>query len=258
MEFLYKIFERNKTLAYFGVLNFVLALVLILLSFTNSIEVSGINSMFKPSKFALSIGIYSWTMAFLLYYLENQKTVWFYNISAVICMSFEQIAITVQAFLGQKSHFNIENTFGIILYALMGIFILFLTLHTAVISWKFIKQKKQTIAPTVALAIKIGLVFFIIFSLFGGYISSQTGHTVGANDEAVGWYYLSWSKAFGDLRVAHFFGIHSLQLIPALGYLFYKKLDSAKAKKAIWITSIVYFCWIMFTLITALNGKPLI
>ncbi len=30
---------------------------------------------------------------------------------------------------------------------------------------------------------------------------------------------MNWSKAFGDLRVAHFFGVHSLQAFPLLALL---------------------------------------
>jgi hypothetical protein len=68
--------------------------------------------------------------------------------------------------------------------------------------------------PAIILSIKIGLIYFVIFSLLGGYISSMPGHTVVAIDGGKGLWFINWSTCFGDLRVAHFFGIHGLQIIP--------------------------------------------
>ncbi len=91
--------------------------------------------MIKPMKFALSIWIYSWTMALILYYVNDIRKVKIYSLVAVIAMCFEQLAITFQAFNGELSHFNSTNSFGIILFALMGVFILTITLWTAYITY---------------------------------------------------------------------------------------------------------------------------
>ncbi len=45
------------------------------------------------------------------------------------------------------------------------------------------------------------------------------GHTVDAPDGVHGLPFVNWSTAFGDLRVAHFFALHSLQAFPLLGLL---------------------------------------
>lgn len=177
---------KNKVLFWLGSIHLIIFIVLFVYSFFNKIEVLGINSMIKPMKFALSIWLYSWSMALILNYIIDKRKVKTYSWVAVICMSFEQLSITYQALKGELSHFNTSNTFGIILFALMGIFILTITLWTAYITYVFLRQKTYEIEPVIVLSIKIGLVFFVVFSLFGGYISSLQGHTICSTDGGKG------------------------------------------------------------------------
>jgi Ni,Fe-hydrogenase I cytochrome b subunit len=55
-----------------------------------------------------------------------------------------------------------------------------------------------------------------------------------------------------SLRIAHFLGIHSLQLLPLLGYYI------AKSKKQIIGLSVIYFIIVMAVFIQALSGRPLL
>ena len=161
--------KKNKLLFWLGSVHLLIFIILLIYSFFNDDLVLGINSMYKPIKFALSIWIYSWTMALILNYVANSSKVKVYSLVAFICMSFEQVAITFQAFKGELSHFNRSNAFGIIVFALMGVFILTITLWTAYITYIFITQKTYELKPAIILSIKIGLIFFVVFSLFGGY-----------------------------------------------------------------------------------------
>jgi hypothetical protein len=252
------IFNQNKILFRLGAIHFVLFLLLLSYLPFNNVIVLGLNSVIKPIKFALSIWIYSWTMAIIMSFFENQKKVKSYSWAAVICMSFEQIAITFQALRGEQSHFNRSNTFGIIVYELMGIFILTITLWTAYMAYIFIKQKTHSLSNQIVLSMRIGLVYFVIFSLFGGYIGGKTGHSVGGLDGEIGLWFLNWNTLFGDLRVAHFFGIHSLQIIPLFGLLVSKFSNTSSATKSVWFFSILYFIYVIFVMIQAINGIPFI
>ncbi len=237
-----------------GTIHFIVFMLLLVYFPFNSQVVLGLNSVIKPMKFALSIWIFSWTMALILPYFTEIKKVKTYTWVAVICMSFEQLAITIQALRGQLSHFNRTDVFGIILYSLMGVFILTVTVWTGYMTFLFFKQKGYKLRPEVILSIKIGLIYFVLFSLFGGYISGLQGHTIGATDGGEGLFFLNWSTFFGDLRVAHFFGIHSLQIIPLSALIVSVYLNEKHSLRAIQIISILYFCFVGFVLIQGLMG----
>ena len=89
--------QKNKALFWLGSVHLFVFIILFIHSFFNDDLVLGINSMYKPIKFALSIWIYSWTMALILNYVKDIRKVIIYSWVAVIAMSFEQIAITFQA-----------------------------------------------------------------------------------------------------------------------------------------------------------------
>lgn len=252
------ILTKNQVLFWLGFSHLLVFILLLMYYPFNHVRVLGINSMIKPIKFALSIWIYSWTMSLILNYVEDKHKVKTYSWVAVIAMCFEQFAITSQALRGQLSHFNRADIYGIILFTLMGIFILTITLWTVYITYIFIKQKTDNLSPVISLGIKIGLVYFIVFSLFGGYISGLQGHTVGSTDGGSGLLFLNWSTLYGDLRVAHFFGIHSLQIIPLFAILFEKYVSKIYAFRATQVFSILYFSLILFSLIQGLMGLPFI
>lgn len=236
-----------------------LAILLGLYAIINTEEVLGINSMIKPIKFCISTWVYAWTMAYLLFYVNNQKKVKWYSILASFVMIFENVVITVQGFRGKISHFNHSELAGVILYALMGVMIVWLTTATLVIAIRFILQKTYTISSPFALSIKIGLIMFVIFSFLGGYMSAINTHNVGGETGQAGLPFLNWSTLFGDVRVAHFFGIHSLQLIPLFGYIMSSSVkEESKAKTFIWIGTLFYLSFVCFTMYQALNGLPFI
>ena len=251
-----QIFRKNRVLFWLGTAHFGLALLLLAYFPFNDTLVLGINSVTKPLKFALSIGVFSWTMSVILHYMDNARQVTIYSWAAVVCFGFEQLAITSQALRGQMSHFNKTDVYGTVLYSLMGVFILTITLWTAFMTVVFIRQKTVELPLAVALSIKIGLIYCVIFSLLGGYISSLQGHTVGAADGGEGIVFLNWSRFFGDLRVAHFFGIHSLQILPLFALFIEKRVSISASIKAIWLFSIVYLGFILLTLIQGLMGLP--
>jgi hypothetical protein len=253
-----QILLRNKVLFWLGAIHLFIFTVLLIFAPFNEVVVLGVNSVIKPMKFALSIWIYSWTMAMILYYVEDDKKVKIYSWVAVIAMCFEQFAITSQALRGQLSHFNRTDAYGIIMFSLMGVFILTITLWTAYITYVFMKQKTYVIPQVIVLSIQIGLVYFVVFSLFGGYISSKPGHTVGATDGSEGLWFINWSKLFGDLRVAHFFGIHSLQLIPLFGILAEKYLPFDSQIKSVWLMSILYLVFVVGVMIQGIMGLPFV
>ncbi len=93
MEFITTLKAKNELLFYFGIANFSLAALFIILSQTTSIAVSGTNAWFKPIKFALSIGLFSWTIGWLMSYLPQDRSIQIMNWLIVIMLGFEILYI---------------------------------------------------------------------------------------------------------------------------------------------------------------------
>ncbi len=91
-------------------------------------------------------------------------------------------------------------------------------------------------------------------------MSAVNSHNIGGAIGGPGLPFVNWSTEIGDLRVAHFLGLHSLQIIPILGYILSKQnnLDAHKAKQWVWGLSLVYLLIVCFTAYQAFQGQPLI
>ncbi len=135
---------------------------------------------------------------------------------------------------------------------LMALFMLLFTITCVLICIAFFRKNQFSISGEYLWGIRLGIVFFIIFSLEGGLMAAKFSHTAGSPDGGPGLPFISWSTQYGDLRIAHFLGIHSLQLLPLLGYYI------AKSKKQIIGLSVIYFIIVMAVFIQALSGRPLL
>lgn len=210
--------KRNKLLFIAGLFCGAGALFCMMRYQQDTTFVAGINAWVKPLKFFLSIGIFFWTMAWYLHYLDAQRKVRIYSRMIIIVMLFELVVITWQAVNGRLSHFNIATPLYAGLFQAMGVAITVLTVWTGYMGFLFFKQKQFSISNTYLWGIRIGIILFVIFSFEGGIMAARLGHTVGNADGSPGLPLFNWSKVYGDLRVAHFFGMHSLQLIPLIGF----------------------------------------
>lgn len=252
LTFMETIRDKNGMLFYFGLLMLLGALITAILTLTSSIQVMGVNAFLKPMKFFLSGFILAWTMAFFMQYLENQKQVTIYNLVYVITISYELLAITWQAALGKQSHFNKDTQFDLIVFYLMGFMITVVTLWTAYIGYLFFVQKEFSVPMTLIWSIRLGLILTALFAFEGGIMAGMLKHTIGGLDGSPGLTVTNWSKQYGDLRVAHFFGIHALQIIPIASYFL------AKNVQHVFIIAIVFFLFVTFTLVQAFMGRPFI
>ena len=160
----------------------------------------------------------------------------------------------MQAARGRQSHFNVATAVDGALFTVMGIVITIFTLWTAYMGYLFFKQKTfaQGLSTGYIWGIRTGFVFFVIFAFEGGQMASSLAHTIGAPDGGSGLPLLNWSTRFGDLRVAHFFGMHALQLLPLAGYYF------VKTKPALLIAAFIWFILVLLLYVQALRGIPLL
>lgn len=251
MDFLIELKTRNELLFFFGLTNFGLAILFVVFSKLFQFEIMGVNSWYKPIKFALSIGTYSWTMAWLMYLLPEPKGVDTISWIIIIMLGFEVIYIAVQASRGQLSHYNTSTPVYANLYALMALAATVVAFVTLFVAIQFFDPKINTLPDYYLWAIRMGLILFFIFSMEGFTMGARLTHTIGGPDGGEGIPFLNWSTRFGDPRVAHFIGMHALQVLPLLSFYLLKNT------KATFVVAILYALLAFYTLYLALKGKPL-
>jgi hypothetical protein len=250
MDFLNELSHRNPVMYWFGWISLAGALFSFVMIMISDTQVLGINAWIKPAKFYLSTWIFIWTIAWYMKYLPEQNVVSVYSWFTIAVFVFELIYITWQASIGQKSHFNVSTSFHSAMWGLMGGTIALMTLFTAFIGFLFFKNTFPELPNAYVWAIRFGIILFVIFAFEGGVMGSQLSHTVGAADGGKGLPFLNWSVSDGDLRIAHFVGMHALQVLPLLAFFVIKDT------KIITAASLLYFALAVFVLVQALQGRP--
>jgi hypothetical protein len=249
MDFFSELKARNESLFWFGLICLIASAVFIVLAKTSSVQVAGVNAWYKPLKFALSTAAFSWAMAWYIHYLPNYNPGLF-NISIIVLLSFEVIYIAVQAGRGQLSHFNLSTPVYSMLYSLMAIAATAVTVYAGYIGLLFF-TKEVDLPAHYLWSIRAGIFIFVIFSLEGFVMGSRLSHTIGGADGNHGIAFLGWSRKFGDPRIAHFIGMHALQVLPLLSWYLLRNT------KATLIVAVIYLLLAAFTLVKALQGKPM-
>jgi hypothetical protein len=234
--------EPQAPLYWNMVLMFVCLIVLIPLGFLDQRMIAGNPIWIKPIKFALSFGIYSLTLLWILQYLSNSKgfilkVSWAIAITSII----EIIAIFGQAARGIESHFNISTPLNGLIFTIMGISIGTFWIFHLLLSIKLVSQK--SLQPFLKESLLWGLFISAYGMILGffmttpkpeqielmqqGILQTNGGHTFGAADGGAGIYFFGWSTIAGDLRIAHFFGMHAMQFF-SLITIFFLGFDANK------------------------------
>lgn len=243
---------KSPAFYYCGLGHLVLFVVMVIIAQFDHRELMGINLWIKPIKFAISIAIYCLTWPLLLQYLPfEQIKKRFVNFS-VFALTFEMLAIASQAAMGQLSHYNTSSRYNAILFSLMGVVIVSQTLFALYMGYMFFKVRAVQISPALLWAIRLGIIMAGVFALEGGVMASQLAHTVGAADGGPGLPLFNWSRRAGDLRIAHFMGLHALQIVP----FFVVLVKTKKAKPAI-VFAGLYFVIVSLLFYNAMLGRPL-
>jgi hypothetical protein len=249
IDFIQQLKGRNEILFYYGLLCLLLSIVFIVLTKFTDTQVYNVNAWFKPFKFAFSTFLFAWAMAWYCYYLPDFN-IKLFNWSVIILLGFEIVYIALQASKGQLSHYNLSTPVYAALYSMMALAATLVTLYTAYIGYLFFKNSFPELPDYYVWAIRLGISLFVLFSFQGFLMGSRLNHSVGELNDNSNWFIVGWSKTVGDLRVAHFIGMHALQVLPFVSYYFIKNT------KATLIVSILYGCLALATLYQALMGKP--
>lgn len=247
---------RDAVLFWIGAAMLIALVIATLLSISDARLILGINPWIKPMKFFTSVTIFLWTVAWLMPETIPGKKQALVRWVIGAAMIIEMICIVTQAARGTTSHFNVSTMFDAIVFNTMGATIAMNTV-AMIVFFTIIRRDTPPQRAGYIWGIRLGVLIFLLASFEGGLIVGNNAHTVGAPDGGPGLPFVNWSTEHGDLRVAHFFGMHALQALPLLGFLL-DRSGLRAARNVVVATSILWVAILGFLLMTALQGQPLL
>lgn len=250
LDFLIELRLRNAELYYYGWVCLLAAISFLVYSRFDATQVMGVNAWIKPTKFAISTAIFSWSIAWYAYYIRADINTTLLNWVVISMLSFEIIYIAIQASKGQLSHYNMSSDFTGFMFGLMAVAATVVTLCTAYLAVIFFNKTLPDLPNYYVWAIRLGMVLFVIFSLQGFAMGARGAHNVGGPDGGPGLPFTNWSTLIGDLRVAHFIGMHALQVLPFLAVYVLKNTTATI------MVSVLYGLLAAASWVQALAGKP--
>ncbi|AOP35522.1 hypothetical protein A0128_17755 [Leptospira tipperaryensis] len=277
MRIINKLFHQSKTnppLFWNGIIVALSLFILLPALFIDQRLVTNAPIWLKPVKFAVSTSVYSFTLVWILQYIQgNEKTIQKLSWVITIMLIIENVAIYGQAFRGEPSHFNITSPLNGMIFSIMGTSITILWIAHIVIGFYLIRQKLENRAllesfrwgmGIAALGMILGFFMTVprpeqIEAMKLGILKANGGHTFGGDDGGPGLPILGWSTIAGDMRIPHFIGIHAMQMIPMLA-LILGSLHIAETNivRSIRNFSVFLTGLILILTVQALNGESIL
>ena len=224
-----RMWQASPPLVVAGMLMILMAGVTSVAMLVDTRMIIGAPAWLKPFKFAVSTAIYALTLAWIFTWLADWPRVrrvvgW----TTAVVFVLEVLIISVQAWRGTTSHFNMATPLDGALFVIMGAAILlqtFVSIAVVITLWR------QPFAErTVGWALRFGMAFTVAGALVGPLMTRPTAaqladaragapmmiagaHSVGGRDGGPGVPLTGWSRDHGDLRVPHFVGLHAVQAL---------------------------------------------
>ncbi len=234
--------------------------------------VTGAPVWMKVFKFAVSFAIYGATLAWTLSVLPKRgKAVERAVVVLVAASAIEVIIITFQAMRGTTSHYNETTAFDAALWRTMGLTIMVLWFAQLLIT---VAATRRPIPDrTAGQGIRLGLAVSLLGMLVAVPMTLPFqapsdviigAHSVGVPDGGPGLPITGWSVIGGDLRIAHFVGLHALQALPLLAWALTRlaergaRLDETTRLRLLAVAGGAYAALTLGLMWQALRGQPLL
>ena len=237
--------------------------------------ITGAPAWLKPAKFAVSIALYTVTLAWIFTLLPEwtrmRRAIGWITAATMV---LEMAIIGTQAWRGTTSHFTVGTPLDAVLFLVMGAAIVVQTCSTVAVAIALWRHRFEDLSW--GRALRFGMAITIAGALTGGLMTRPTtaqleaaragermavsgAHTVGAADGGPGLAGTGWSTQHGDLRVPHFIGLHALQALPLLVLLLTRAgVDRAQRARLMLVAGPGYAALCLILLIQALRGVPIV
>jgi hypothetical protein len=205
----------------------------------------GVSVWLKPAKFFASFLMFLGMAAWMLGFVEGSSRLktWVARLM-VASASVEMLIIAGQAARGRRSHFNFSTPLDFMLTATMGVGILLFLVAT--VGLIVLVMRQPLTDPVMGVGIRLGLAVTFVGLLVGGFmlvpkpeqlaaeravqkVAVRGGHTFGVPEGGPGIALFNWSTEAGDMRPAHFVGMHALQTLPLLAWVLSRRRSRALA-----------------------------
>jgi hypothetical protein len=226
-------FRDQPGMAYTGILAVAMVVASVLGAVLDPKVITGEAAWVKPAKFGISFAIYAASLIWMLSLLKPSRWVHWAGILTAVGFTVEAVVIVLQVLRGVRSHFNQATPFDNTLWLLMGVFVGVIWLGgliAAILVWRSPK-----VDPTLLISLKFGVALMLVGALLAGFMTVPTPgqlalgdagkpmplsgtHTFGAAEDGPKIPFVGWSSVGGDGRVAHFVGLHALQVLPLVGW----------------------------------------
>ncbi len=234
-DLLQQAWRFNRTITLGSILTTVLIPVVLLAMWLAPVTIMGFNGWVKPFKFLVSSSIYTFTLIWLLTYVQGwrsfvQFVAWFVGVALLV----ENVLIIIQVARGTTSHFNISTALDGLIFSTMGLLIFAVSFLNLLVAIRLVFQKMAD--PILAWSLRLALLITVAGMLVAILMTSTPSaaqaatmaagnaptafgaHSVGIEDGGPGLPLVGWSTIGGDLRIPHFVGLHALQTIPLIGW----------------------------------------
>lgn len=253
-RWLHESLERQRALTLFGLAMLAAMLPLLALHGLDDRTLRGVGVWVKPLKFLASTGVFALTTAWFVGLLpparRHDAVVRVVVATLIGTASFENAYITWQAALGEASHYNFADRFHVAMYQLMGAAAVLLTLTQPLLAWHIVRHARADIEPLWRRAVVLGLVLTFALGAGAGAMLGPIQPPAGSGLPLLGWH------ALGDLRPAHFLGLHAQQLVPLIG-LALLRLPSERATRLFALAIVLYVAAWAVAMVLGLQGTVL-
>jgi hypothetical protein len=165
----------------------------------------------KPVVFGLSFGILAWSAVWVLRQLPVRRWGWVPAGLLGGASLVELVAITMQRWRGEASHFNYKTPFDTMVWGLMSKAILLVALGIVVLLvWSLVRFEGT---PAARIAVVVGLAAMTVSGYVGYGMAAQGEATATATGQAPAAIVFG---AAGSAKLAHAVGLHGLQVLAGL------------------------------------------